>query len=170
MGYNISAYLEKKGDDGKTWTLVSPTPISSNLKYVFTDANEMRKLNWDDLSEGMKEKFKKDESGEVYATFYTATIQEIEDDINRRTRAAYTKLNMVVRALGCTPIYSDDGEERDVGGTDGNLTIQINKDLIEDIQMGYDTMRSIGQCELFDMIATEKAKWDETCRVIFVTL
>lgn len=174
MSYNITAYVERKNKDTGKWELVTEKPISSYLKYIFEDYNEYPKLNWEDLSIGLQEKYKKEKNestGEemCYASFYTKTTQELEDAVSTKIHNAYTKLNMVVKALGCSRVYSDDGDELESWGDDeGNkLTFPINKQLVEDLQYGYETMRSIGQREAIDLILSEYTEYGEDYRVVF---
>ena len=82
MGVNVSAYVERKNQDG-SWELVTTSPVSSNLKNILKDYNEYGNLEWDDLSAGLKEKFKKDESGNCYCSFHTVTMSELEGEVER---------------------------------------------------------------------------------------
>ena len=77
---------------------------------------------------------------------------------------------MVVKALGCSKVYSDDGEELEPWGDEDNekLTFPINKRLVEDLQYGYETMRSIGQREAIDLVLSEYTEYGEEYRVVFV--
>ena len=175
MSYNITAYVERKNKDTGKWELVTEKPISSYLKYIFEDYNEYPKLNWEDLSDGLKGIYPLETldstTGEAkcYTSFYTKTTQELEDDVSSKIHDAYTKLNMVVKALGCSRVYSDDGDELESWGDDeGNkLTFPINKQLVEDLQYGYETMRSIGQREAIDLILSEYTEYGEDYRVVF---
>ena len=76
----------------------------SEMKYIFEDYQEYPRLNWEELSTGLQEKYKKDKDSEgnevCYASFYTKTVQELEDEVAKKIHDAYTKLNVVVRALG----------------------------------------------------------------------
>ena len=90
MGYDISAYVEKK--DGDKWVLVSERPISSRLKYIIDDYKDFNGLNWDDLSDGLKGIFKKDEDGKVYHNFYVARIEDIEAKIAGKIKESYVRL------------------------------------------------------------------------------
>ena len=169
MGYDVSAYVEKKNADGK-WELVTPEAVSSRLKYIFEDYKEFPEVKWDDLSNGMKEKFKKDENGQVYSTFHTATLQNLEDKTSTKINEVFTRLNMIVKALGCGKVYSDDGEELEPWGDDekkDKLTFPINKELVEDLQYGYEDMRKIGQREAFDLFISEYIEWNGEYRIIF---
>lgn len=169
MGYDVSAYVEKKNADGK-WELVTPEAVSSRLKYIFEDYKEFPEVKWDDLSDGMKEKFKKDENGQVYSTFHTATLQSLEDKTSTKINEVFTRLNMIVKALGCGKVYSDDGEELEPWGDDekkDKLTFPINKELVEDLQYGYEDMRKVGQREAFDLFISEYIGWDGEYRIIF---
>lgn len=169
MGYDVSAYVEKKNADGK-WELVTPEAVSSRLKYIFEDYKEFPEVKWDDLSDGMKEKFKKDENGQVYSTFHTATLQALEDKTSTKINEVFTRLNMIVKALGCGKVYSDDGEELEPWGDDekkDKLTFPINKELVEDLQYGYEDMRKVGQREAFDLFISEYIGWDCEYRIIF---
>lgn len=175
MGYNIAAYVEHKNKDTGKWELVTETPISSYLKYIFKDYQDYPKLNWKDLSSGLQEKFKKEKNestGEevCYASFYTQTMQKLENDVSTDIHDAYTKLNMIVKALGCSRVYSDDGDELDSWNDEGNdkLTLPINKQLVEDLQYGYEEMRNIGQKEAIDLVLSEYAEYGEDYRVVFV--
>ena len=174
MGYDVSAYVEKKNADGK-WELVTPDAVSARLKYIFEDYNEYPKLNWEDLSSGLQEKYKKEKNestGEemCYASFYTKTTQGLEDAVSTKIHNAYTKLNMVVKALGCPRVYSDDGDELEPWGDEekDKMTFPINKQLGEDLQYGYEEMRSIGQKEAIDLVLSEYTEYGEDYRVVFV--
>ena len=176
MGYNISAYVERKNKDTGKWELVTENPISSYLKYIIKDYKDYPKLNWEDLSSGLQEKFKKEKNestGEeiCYASFYTQTMQKLEDDASTKIHDAYTRLNMIVTALGCSRVYSDDGEELEPWGDDegkDKLTFPINKQLIEGLQYGYNEMRNIGQMEAIDLVLGEYVEYGEDYRVVFV--
>ena len=175
MGYNISAYVEHKNKDTGKWELVNDKPVSSYLKYIFDDYQDYPKLKWEDLSEGLQNIYKreKDEStGEerCYASFYTKTTQELEDAVSSQIHDAYTKLNVIVKALGCYRVYSEDGEEVDGWGEDDKekLTLPINKQLVDELQYGYDAMRKIGQKEALDLVLSEYTEYGEDYRVVFV--
>ena len=174
MGYNIGAYVEHKNKDTGKWDLVCKKPISSYLKYIFDDYQDYPRLKWEDLSSGLQEIYKKEKDSEgkevCYASFYTKTTQELEDAVSSKIHNAYTKLNRVVKALGCSKVYSDDGEELEPWGDEDNekLTFPINKRLVEDLQYGYETMRSIGQREAIDLVLSEYTEYGEEYRVVFV--
>ena len=174
MGYNIAAYVEHKNKNLNKWELVCKKPVSCYLKYIFDDYQNYPKLNWEDLSVGLQAIYKKEKDSEgkevCYASFYTKTTQELENAVSSKIRNAYTKLNMVVKALGCSKVYSDDGEELEPWDDENNekLTFPINKQLIEDLQYGYDIMRSIGQREAIDLILNEYTEYGEEYRVVFV--
>ena len=174
MGYNIGAYVEHKNKDTGKWDLVCKKPISSYLKYIFDDYQDYPRLKWEDLSSGLQEIYKKEKDSEgkevCYASFYTKTTQELEDAVSSKIHNAYTKLNMVEKALGCSKVYSDDGEELEPWGEEDNekLTFPINKRLVEDLQYGYETMRSIGQREAIDLVLSEYTEYGEEYRVVFV--
>ena len=174
MGYNIGAYVEHKNKDTGKWDLVCKKPISSYLKYIFDDYQDYPRLKWEDLSSGLQEIYKKEKDSDgkevCYASFYTKTTQELEDAVSSKIHNAYTKLNMVVKALGCSKVYSDDGEELEPWGDENNekLTFPINKRLVEDLQYGYETMRSIGQREAIDLVLSEYTEYGEEYRVVFV--
>jgi hypothetical protein len=175
MGYNIAAYVERKDKETGKWVLATERPISSYLKYIFDDFKEYPTLGWEELSEGLQNIYKreKDEStGEerCYASFYTKTTQELEDAVSANIHDAYTKLNMIVKALGCSKVYSDDGEELEPWGDDEQekMTLPINKGLVEDLQYGYEAMRNIGQKEAIDLVLSEYTEYGEGYRVVFV--
>ena len=174
MGYNIGAYVEHKNKDTGKWDLVCKKPISSCRKYIFDDYQDYPRLKWEELSSGLQEMYKKEKDSEgkevCYASFYTKTTQELEDAVSSKIHNAYTKLNMVVKALGCSKVYSDDGEELEPWGEEDNekLTFPINKRLVEDLQYGYETMRSIGQREAIDLVLSEYTEYGEEYRVVFV--
>ena len=174
MGYNIGAYVEHKNKDTGKWDHVGQKPISSYLKYIFDDYQDYPRLKWEDLSSGLQEIYKKEKDSEgkevCYASFYTKTTQELEDAVSSKIHNAYTKLKMVVKALGCSKVYSDDGEELEPWGDEDNekLTFPINKRLVEDLQYGYETMRSIGQREAIDLVLSEYTEYGEEYRVVFV--
>ena len=120
---------------------------------------------------GYIKKEKDSEGNEVcYASFYTKTIPELEDEVSKKIHDAYTKLNVVVKALGCSKVYSDDGDELEPWGDDDKekLTFPINKQLVEDPQYGYNTMRNIGQMEAMDLAISEYTEYGEEYRVVFV--
>ena len=175
MGYNIAAYIEQKNDDG-TWTLARKDPIASSLKYILGDeARDGKRIQWDDLSDGLKEIFKKDENGNVYAGFTVLTIGEMETALNASIKETFTKLNTIVQALGCNKIYNDDGEEMDWGDDEDErkknpLTFPVNKSLIEDIQDGYIKMREIGQKETIDLIFNDAMEYGKEYRIILATI
>lgn len=177
MGYNIAAYVERKNKDTGKWELVTEKPISSYLKYIFDDYKYYPKLNWEDLSIGLQEKYKKGiddftDEETCYASFYAKTTQELEDSVSSKIHDAYTKLNMVIKALGCSRIYSDDGDEIEPWDDDGKeedkLTLPINKQLVEDLQYGYGLMRNIGQKEAIDLVLSEYIEQGWDYRVVFV--
>ena len=178
MGYNISAYVERKNSETGEWELATPEPVSTCLKYVFDDFKDYPRIERSNVSKELQEKFKLekvvDSSGKetevCYANFYTKTIQEIEDELTKEIKEVYTKLNMIVTALGCTKLYTNDGEEIDSWDeSKERLTFPINKTLIDDLQWGYNTMRKIGQKEMFDLVANEYTSYGSAeCRVVFV--
>lgn len=174
MGYNIAAYVEHKNKDTNKWELICKKPVSSYLKYIFDDYQDYPRLKWEELSSGLQEIYKKEKDTEgkevCYASFYTKTTQELEDSVSSKIHDAYTKLNMVVKALGCSRVYSDDGEELEPWGDDeeDKLTFPINKRLVEDLQYGYEVMRSIGQKEAIDLVLSEYTEYGEDYRVVFV--
>lgn len=169
MGYDISAYVEKK--DGDKWVLTSDRPISSRLKYIIDDYNDFNGLNWDDLSDGLKGIFKKDEDGNVYHSFYVARIEDIEAKISEKIKEFYVRLNTIIKALGCQRFQSDDGEELEPWGDEDKekMTLPINKQLIDELQYGISDIRKIGQREAFDLFASElMSEYDATYRIVFV--
>lgn len=170
MGYDISAYVEKKNKDTSKWDLVTTNAVSSRLKHIFNDYRDFRQIGWDDLSTGMQEHYKKDEEGNVWCNFYVVTLQELEGITNRRINDVFTKLNVIVKALGCSKVFSDEGEELEPwGDDDGKLTYPINKQLVEDLQYGYESMREIGQREAFDLFIHESMDdYDGEYRIILV--
>lgn len=171
MGYNISAYVEQKDGNDK-WVLVSDRPISSRLKYIVDDYKDFDSLSWDDLSDGLKGIFKKDEDGNVYYSFYAARIEEIEAKIAGKIKESYVRINTIVKALGCQRFQSDDGEELEPWGDDEDkekLTLPINKQLIDELQYAIADIRKIGQREAFDLFASElMSDYDATYRIVFV--
>lgn len=172
MGVNVSAYVERKNQDG-SWELVTAAPVSSNLKHILKDYNEYGRLQWEDLSDGLKEKFKKDENGNCYCTFHTVTMSELEGEVESSLKQTFTRVNTIVEALGCSRIYSDDGEETGWGADDDEkgkdkLTFPINKKLVEDLQYALDTMRDIGRREAFDLFVDEHMEWGKEYRVVLV--
>ncbi len=174
MGYSIEAYVEHKNKDTGNWELVTEKPISTCLKYIFDDYQEFPRLEWDNLSQGLKDKYKKEKDSEgkevCYSSFYTKTPLELEDAVSDKIRDTYTRLNVVVKALGCSRVYSDDGDEIEPWGDDekDKLTFPINKQLVEDLQYGYENMRNIGQREAFDLMVSEFTEYGEDYRVVFV--
>lgn len=171
MGYNISAYVEQKDGDGK-WVLVSDRPISSRLKYIVDDYKDFDSLNWDDLSDGLKGIFKKDEDGNVYYSFYAARIEDIEAKIAGKIKESYVRINTIVKALGCQRFQSDDGEELEPWGDEEDkekLTLPINKQLIDELQYAIADIRKIGQREAFDLFTSElMSDYNATYRIVFV--
>ena len=175
MGYNIAAYVEHKNKETGKWELVCKKPVSSYLKYIFNDYKDYPSLKWEDLSEGLQNiypKEKNETTGEdtCYYSFYTQTMQQLEDDVSSKIHDAYIKLNMVVKALGCPRVYSDDGDELEPWGDEEKekMTFPINKQLVEDLQFGYEEMRSIGQKEAIDLVLSEYTEYGEDYRVVFV--
>lgn len=175
MGVNVSAYVERKGADGK-WELVTAKSVCSNLKYVIEDYNELPRVDWNDLSDGLKEKYtleKDDTTGEArcYANFYSTTLQELEQSVSAHTKETFVRINTIVTALGAPRIYNDDGEEMDWGGgadESSNLTIPVRKTLIEDLQLAYATIRQIGLQEAFDLFVSEHIAYGDESRIILV--
>ena len=170
MGVDVSAYVEKKNKDTGKWELVTNEPVSSRLKYILEDWNELPKVQWEELSEGLQKKFNRDENGLSYSTYYTTTLDNLENDVAKRTNEAFTRINTIVKALGAERIYRDDGEEC-VYGDDidrDKLTIPINIDLVEDLQMEYGSVRKIGQIEALDVILSEHIGWDGEYRIVLV--
>lgn len=172
MGVDVSAYVEKKNKETGKWELVTENPVSSRLKYILDDYNEIQKIGWDDLSDGLKEKFKKDDSGNVYANFHVTTLDELENSAARLTSETYTRINTIVKALGATRIYRDDGEELwgDGEGSKESLTFQVNKELVDDLQLAYGTIRSIGQREALDVVLSEHVGYDTEYRIILTVV
>lgn len=169
MGYDLSAYVEKK--DGDKWVLTSDRPISSRLKYIIDDYKDFNGLNWDDLSDGLKGIFKKDEDGNVYHNFYVARIEDIEAKISEKIKESYVRLNTIVKALGCQRFQSDDGEELEPWGDEDKekMTLPINKQLIDELQYDISDIRKIGQREAFDLFASElMSDYGATYRIVFV--
>lgn len=171
MGYNISAYIERKNGDDK-WVLVSERPISSRLKYIVDDYKTFIQAKWDDLSDGMKNIFKKDEEGNVLYNFYIASVEELESRISGKLKDTFVRMNTIVKALGCQRVYSDEGDELEPWGEEDNkekLTFPINKQLIEELQIDVSELRKIGQKEAFDLFASElMSDYDATYRIVFV--
>lgn len=170
MGVNVSAYVERKNEDGK-WELVTTSPVSSNLKHILKDYNEYGRLQWEDLSDGLKEKYKKDENGNCYCNFHLVTVSELEGEISGNLKQTFTRVNTIVEALGCSKIYSDDGEETGWGDDDDEkgkdkLTFPINKRLVEELQYALDTMRDIGRREAFDLFVDEYMEWGKEYRIV----
>lgn len=169
MGVNVSAYVERKNQDG-SWELVTESTVSSNLKHILKDYDEYDRIEWDNLSNGLKEKYKKDESGNCYYTFRATTLAELESKINESVKQTFTRVNTIVEALGCSRIYNDDGEEMCWGGDDDEkgdkLTIPINQRLVEELQYAMDTMRDIGRREAFDLFVDERMEWGKEYRII----
>ena len=168
MSVNIAGYVEVKGEDGK-WKLVTEHPVCSRLKYIIEDYIDLPRLKWDYLSEDLQKKYQKDENGEVYASFYTTTVYDIETKISDEVKDTFTKLNVIVKALGANRMYSDDGEEMmyDSDSKD-KLTFPVNKELIDTIQYGYDIMRKIGQKEAFDLFINEHIDYGKEHRIVLV--
>ena len=158
MGYNISAYIERKNNNGE-WELVSTNPISSRLKYIFPEYQDFASLTWENISKGLQEKFPQetlpDGKTVCYYSFYTKTLSQLEEE-------------------GCNRIYSDDGDEIEPWGDEeknSKLTFPINKQLVEELQYGYETMREIGRKEVFDLILNEytyETSMGGVYRVVFV--
>lgn len=178
MGYNVAAYIEKRGEDGK-WELVTPKAVSSNLKYIFTDYKEkFSKIEWESLSDGLKKIYAKDdENGTPYCSFYQTTIYELERNVETKINSTFTRLNTIVKALGCSRMYSDSGDESwDIGddteSSRGNqtdpLTIPVSKSLVGDLQFGFDDLRKIGQLEAIDLVLNENIDYGSEHRVVLV--
>lgn len=170
MGVNVSAYVERKGADGK-WELVTAKPVCSNLKYVIEDYSELPRVKWDELSDGLKGKYKLGDNGECYETFHVVTLDELEQKLSARTKETFVRINTIVSALGAPRIYNDDGEEMDWGGgadESSNLTIPVRKSLIEDLQVAYATIRQIGLQEAFDLFVSEHIAYGDESRIVLV--
>ena len=159
MGVDVAAYVEKKNKETGKWELSTQDAVSARLKYILEDWNDMKKVDWDDLSDGLQKKYPKDENGQTYATFHVTTLDNLEDAVAKKTTETFTRINTIVKALGADRVYSDDGEETWGGGDDSNkkdkLTIPINKDLIEDLQFAFSDVRKIGQMETLDLFLSE---------------
>ena len=172
MSMNLSAYVEKKNNETGKWELVTDTPISTRLKYIIDNYDNNPRVSWDELSDGLKEKYKKDsETGMVYGTFYETSLSELEDEVNSSLTKQFSKLNMIVKALGCCRMFSDDGEELeyfDDSNKKDKLTFQINKELIDDLQFAFHGIREVGQREALDLILSEYMGYDGEFRVILV--
>lgn len=168
MSVNIAGYVEVKGEDGK-WKLVTEHPVCSRLKYIIEDYHELPRLKWEDVSEGLQNRYQKDENGEVYASFYRTSLSDIETKISNEVKETFTKLNVIVEALGADKMYSDDGEEVMYGSdSKDNLTFPVNKTLIDTLQYGYEHMRKIGQKEAFDLFINEHIDYGQEHRIVFV--
>ena len=175
MGYDVSVYVEKRNVESGKWELVTPRAVSSRLKYIFDDYNKFQKVDWDDLSDGLKEMYikeKDDTTGEArcYTNFYSTTLQELEDKSCAKINETFTRLNVIVKALGCERVFSDDGDELEPWGDDekkDKLTFPINKQLVEDLQYGFETVRQIGQREAFDLFISEHMDYDGEYRIVF---
>ena len=111
MSANVSAYVEKFNEEKKEWDLATPNPISTRLNYILPDYNELPRLQHQDLSSELKSAFPVEESGQCYASFYTTTLEELEEKVNQDVRGIYSKLNVIIKAMGVHPIYTNDGEE-----------------------------------------------------------
>ena len=170
MGVDVAAYVERKNKETNKWELVTESPVSTRLKYIIDDFDELPRIQWGDLSEGIQKKFPKDENGQAYATFYVTTLEDLEREVEKQTTSTFTRINTIVKALGAYRIYRDDGEESAWGGVDDDksdkLTIPVNKDLIEDLQMAFGDVRKIGQREALDLILSEYIGYDTEYRVI----
>lgn len=172
MSMNLSAYVEKKNMETGNWELVTEKPISTRLKYVIDDYDTYRRIAFEKLSDGLKTKYKTDD-GIQYGTFYHTTLDELESHINSSLTEQFSKVNMIVKALGCHRMYSDDGEELEYYGVDDDnakdkLTFPINKELVEDLQHACNSIRKIGQRETLDLIFNEHIGYEGEYRVIFV--
>ena len=55
---NLSAYVEQKNNETGKWELVTDTPISTRLKYIIDNYDTNPRVSWDELSDGLKEKYK----------------------------------------------------------------------------------------------------------------
>lgn len=169
MSINLSAYVEVKQDDG-SWKLVTENPICTRLKYIIEDYDELPKLNWENLSSGMKEKFKM-EDGHCWATFHYTTLENLESKSEKDMTQIFTKVNLIVKAMGVECTHSDEGEDIDWGyGEPQNqgLTYQINKELVTDLQDELTRIRNIGQREAFDLFVSEHIEWDKEHRIVLV--
>ncbi len=172
MGVNVSAYVERKNLAGK-WELVTSSPVSSNLKHILKNYNEYDKLIWDDLSDGLKELYKKDENGTCYCNFHSVSMSELENEIAVNLKETFTRVNTIVKALGCSRIYNDDGEEMSWGDDDDEkgkdkLTFPVNKQLVEELQYAFDSIRDIGRREAFDLFVDEHMEWGKEHRIVLV--
>ena len=170
MGVDVSAYVERKNKDTGKWELVTENAVSTRLKYVIEDYNELPRMKWEDLSEGMQAKFKKDENGNVFCNFHVTTLDDLEKSVSSRAHDVFSRMNTIVKALGVDRIYSDDGDEIDCYGEDTKekLTFPVSKSLIEDLQVGCNEIRKVGQQEAFDLLVSEYVSYDAECRIILV--
>lgn len=171
MGVDVTAYVEKKNNETGKWELSTQEAVSARLKYILEDWDDMKKVDWDDLSDGLQKKYPKDENGLAYATFYVTTLDELESEVARRTTETFTRVNTIIKALGADRVYSDEGEETWGGGGDDSnkkdkLTFPVNKDLIEDLQFAFSDVRKIGQRETLDLFLSENIGYDGEYRII----
>ena len=183
MGVDVSAYVEKKNTETGKWELSTMDAVSTRLKYILDEWNDMKKVDWEDLSEGLKNKYPKAADGTTYATFHVSTLDELEMEVSRKTTETFTRINTIIKALGVDRMYSDDGEEEEEeseswsgggggggGGDDysNKLTIPVNRELIDDLQFAFSTVRQIGQRETLDLFLSEKIGYDTEYRIILV--
>lgn len=175
MGVDVSAYVEKKNMETGKWELSTQDAVSTRLKYILEGWNDMKNVDWEDLSEGLKNKYPKAADGTTYATFHVSTLDELEMEVSRKTAETFTRINTIIKALGVDRMYSDDGEEveswSDGGGGDdypNKLTIPVNRELIDDLQFAFSTVRQIGQRETLDLFLSEKIGYDTEYRIILV--
>lgn len=169
MGVQVHTYNEKKNDDGK-WELTTKKPITSMAKYIIGDYNQCGRLNYADLSDGLKEIYKPNEDGIPYESFYVTTMEKLENKVNNMVTNTFTKLNVIIKALGCVPYHDDEGSDMDYPDDDTSekQTFPINKSLVSDIQYALDDLRTIGQRETFDGILNEHMEYGKEYRIVFV--
>lgn len=171
MGVNVAAYVEKFNEETKEWGLVTQEPISTRLKYVIDDYDELPRIQHKELSKEMQGKFKPDADGNQYASFHVTDLEALEEKVSNDVRSAYVKINTIIKALGVRPIYRDDGEESvwyDEDGEKEKLTFPINKALLEDLQYAISDLRKMGQREAFDLLLSEHIGYETKYRVVLV--
>ena len=177
MGITASAYIERK--EGGKWVLANGgRPVSTSLRYIFPDYNEVfTKIGADAVSEELRGKYLAPDGKSVYATFYQTTVGELDSMVDRALGEVWTEINTIVRALGVPITHTRNGEEddslmerdADEDGLKTELSVPVVKDLIITLQNDFDAVRNIGQKEGL-LLAVNDAMEDFDCeqRVVVV--
>lgn len=174
MSVNLSAYIEKKDKSTGEWKLVTEKPVFSRLKYILDDYNELPRLKPGDVSKELLSRYsygdEKGVSNEVYGTFYVTTIDELNKKVNHGIEHAFSKINTIVKALGCVPVYDNCGDEieSDDYQNSTELTVPVVSGLVYDLQVACANLRSLGNREMLAVIFDDYTDYGEETRVVLV--